>query len=491
MYAGTYVGVFKSTNGGANWSYRTSPEFITALAIDPQTPATIYAGLSSGGVYRSLNGGTNWMIASAGLGSIGSLERRIRSLAIDPQTPSTLYAATQAGVFKSTNGATNWSEARTGLNSWNVWSLAIDPQTNTTLYAGTAGGAALFRSTDGGASWSAFNTGLNTTGSDIAWSLAIDPHQPGKIYAGTGGKGVFEYSPVVAGASCLPLVDGMVAWWRAEGNTLDSVGMNHGTLAGASFAAGWAGQAFTFDGGNDGVLVGDTVALRPLTNLTIEGWIKTSGVSPSAMASFIAARSGLANEGYEFGVYPLPTGELRFTLNGGAGGADLFSTNGVADNAFHHVAATYDGVKLRIYRDGLLDGEKAAAVSINYTPGNPLWIGRRELTAIPGYFAGLIDELSIYERALTEIEIAAIHAAGNAAKCPVTIPPTLHIAALSAAVRLSWTTNATSYLLETNHNLSHPAGWGVLTSNYSVLYTNFVVTNTIGPATRFFRLRKL
>jgi hypothetical protein len=66
----------------------------------------------------------------------------------------------------------------------------------------------------------------------------------------------------------------------------------------------------------------------------------------------------------------------------------------------------------------------------------------------------------------------------------------LFIAALPGAVRLTWTTNATGYLLETNSALTLAANWGVLTSNYSVLNTNYAVTNAVGDATRFYRLHK-
>jgi hypothetical protein len=68
--------------------------------------------------------------------------------------------------------------------------------------------------------------------------------------------------------------------------------------------------------------------------------------------------------------------------------------------------------------------------------------------------------------------------------------PALNIAALPGAARLTWPTNATGYLLETNSLLTLPAGWGVLTSNYSVIETNYAVTNAIGGATRFYRLHK-
>ena len=274
--------------------------------------------------------------------------------------------------------------------------------------------------------------------------------------------------PVRTRADCTPAPDSSVAWWKAQGDAQDSAGPHHAVPSGATFAAGQVGQAFSFDGGNDGVSAVDAAALRPTTNLTIEGWIKTPGVSPSAQASFIVARSGSGTSGYELGVYPLPTGELRFTLNGGGGGADLFSTNGVTDNSFHHVAATYDGQKMRIYRDGVCEAEKLITNAISYSPGDSLWIGRREASAIPGHFLGLIDELSIYNRVLSASEISAIYAAGSDGKCN---SPKLNIAALPGAVRLTWSTNATGYLLETNSALTLPASWGLLTSNLTASST--------------------
>src|ERR1019366_4735212 len=99
------------------------------------------------------------------------------ALAIDPTTPSTLYAGTgyQAGtggggVYKSTDGGGTWSAVNgpTGLSGFVVDALAIDPSTPSTLYAGTgdpegAGtGNGVYKSTDGGGTWNAVNgpTGL-------------------------------------------------------------------------------------------------------------------------------------------------------------------------------------------------------------------------------------------------------------------------------------------------------------------------------------------
>ena len=160
--------------GGDAWAagkvwIRQGPEggIINALAIGPQSPATVYAGTQSGGVFKSTDGGTTWSAVNVGLTDL-----EVLSLATDPQSPATVYAGTQSGdVFKSTDGGTNWSGVNNGLTTFNVRSLAIDPQNPTTLYlcSDTTG---IFKSTNGGANWYAVNAGL--TSLDVM-SLAIAP----------------------------------------------------------------------------------------------------------------------------------------------------------------------------------------------------------------------------------------------------------------------------------------------------------------------------
>ena len=71
--------------------------------------------------------------------NIGLTDTRVYALAIDPATPATLYAGTGGGVFKSTNGGGEWRAFNTGLTNISVYALAIDPETPTILYAGTLG----------------------------------------------------------------------------------------------------------------------------------------------------------------------------------------------------------------------------------------------------------------------------------------------------------------------------------------------------------------
>jgi photosystem II stability/assembly factor-like uncharacterized protein len=84
-------------------------------------------------VFKSTDGGANWSAANKGLTATDIL-----ALAIDPETPTTLYAGTfTLGVFRSTNGGGSWSRLSTGLTAGVVNALVIDPKTPTTLYAGT------------------------------------------------------------------------------------------------------------------------------------------------------------------------------------------------------------------------------------------------------------------------------------------------------------------------------------------------------------------
>ncbi len=97
------------------------------------TPTTLYAGTRDGGVFKSTDGGGNWSAVNTGLG-----DTWVTSLAIDPMTPTTIYAGTENGVFKSIDGGESWNSINNGsLYLYKIKSLTIDSAMPTTLYAGT------------------------------------------------------------------------------------------------------------------------------------------------------------------------------------------------------------------------------------------------------------------------------------------------------------------------------------------------------------------
>src|SRR5207253_9749917 len=103
--------------------------------IDPQTASALYAATWGGGVFKSTDGGANWSNISSGLiDPYGVRVSAIAAMAINPQTPTTLYAGTTQGVFKSTDGGRSWSATRPGPGDTRA--LAIDADPPTTRYAG-------------------------------------------------------------------------------------------------------------------------------------------------------------------------------------------------------------------------------------------------------------------------------------------------------------------------------------------------------------------
>jgi hypothetical protein len=74
------------------------------------TPRTLYAGMDGDGVFKSMDGAGSWQAVNNGLTAGNDLRGHVWALAIDPTTPSTLYAGTcsEGGIFKSTGGAGSW-----------------------------------------------------------------------------------------------------------------------------------------------------------------------------------------------------------------------------------------------------------------------------------------------------------------------------------------------------------------------------------------------
>jgi photosystem II stability/assembly factor-like uncharacterized protein len=126
---------------------------VYAVALDPRDPATIYIGTGGGGVFKSTDGGASWQHASSGLTRIrvkgttpsGNIETftvtvGVTALAIDPARPTTIYAATdERGVFRSPDAGVSWHPFNAGLAASDIASLTVDA-TGRTLYAGTVAG---------------------------------------------------------------------------------------------------------------------------------------------------------------------------------------------------------------------------------------------------------------------------------------------------------------------------------------------------------------
>ncbi len=223
------------------------------------------------------------------------------------------------------------------------------------------------------------------------------------------------YSPLIVVLE--PIIDssltsGLVAYYPFNGNANDESGNgNNGTVNGATLVSdryGNLNSAYQFDGISSYISVPNSSSLQISGQITMSVWMKTSYTSNYSGVIF-KAEPVEPRHGYFLNVENnYANSEIIYT-NGSLLGA-VTSTHILTDDLWHHVAVTYDGNFIKIYFDGNLDNQ------INYTSGmqinnEPLLIGWDQNTYInPNRrFTGIIDDIRIYNRALSNEEIQLLY----------------------------------------------------------------------------------
>jgi hypothetical protein len=206
----------------------------------------------------------------------------------------------------------------------------------------------------------------------------------------------------------------LVAYWRFdEGNgatTADATGNGHsGTLAGPAWTAGRYGGALSFDGVDDYVEIAHNPNVNPTGAISLSAWIfiRQYTSNPS-----IVSKGNLGNFAESYALYIQPDGKLGFLLNrsGKSGGRTDLTGTEIQLNTWTHIAATYNGATMTLYKDGKQVGSVGHSGGIFVTP-NAVMIGKsdRAGTSIPtSYFNGQIDDVRLYNYALSAAEVAAL-----------------------------------------------------------------------------------
>ncbi|HOK76977.1 MAG TPA: immunoglobulin domain-containing protein, partial [Verrucomicrobiota bacterium] len=223
-------------------------------------------------------------------------------------------------------------------------------------------------------------------------------------------------------ADCTPPPSGAVAWWPAEGNAYDIAGSNHGTIVGdIGFVPGVAGQGMSF-AGTQYVVVPDSPPLRP-TSITIEGWFKL-GRNSGTMVLVSKA----------FGSQDANSVELWLENGRPAAGVNCFgapycghitSTMQLMAGQWCHLAFTFDDAahELSLYVNGIRTAMGYCDHKIQYDD-HPFLLGMdNDSGKLLWGFEGVMDEVTIYDRALSGQEIRAIHLARNYGKCRTACAP--------------------------------------------------------------------
>ena len=216
-----------------------------------------------------------------------------------------------------------------------------------------------------------------------------------------------------AGAASPPVGD----WRMNEGSGTilvdSSASGNNGTILGnPTWVAGQHGQAIRFDGTGDYATVPDSASLDISTAITMAAWVKPEAATTQ---NLIKKSTNGGTNGYELSLSALgaASSQRAFVRFNQATNGDTYRVNATTMYPSHgttwmHVAATYDGTTIRLYVNGVQEGQLAASIPI---PTNNLALGiGAQPDGLFGVLQGTMDDVLLYNTALTASEIAALAA---------------------------------------------------------------------------------
>jgi Leucine-rich repeat (LRR) protein len=306
----------------------------------------------------------------------------------------------------------------------------------------------------------------------------------------------------MAAASCSPTQSGLVGWWPGDGNANNVLGTNNGTLQGGATvdAVGVVGSAFNFDGTNNYVQVPDSAILKP-TNLTVEAWVRFTGLesagnAPAGVQYIVFKQNSRSGnfEGFSL-VKERVAGSDYFTFqvtSAAAVGVDVSSSTLISTGVWYHVAAVRGSNFIQLFVNGQLERQTNVAFAQDYGV-LPMYFGTTGQSFWDRKFKGTLDEVSLYSRALSSNEVAAIYAAGAEGKCKganIAVAPQSQSVVMGSnavfnvtatgfgALSHQWHFNGTNLTGATGTSLTVNSVQPTNAGNYTV-----VVTNTLGAAT--------
>ncbi|MFO0940978.1 MAG: LamG domain-containing protein [Pirellulales bacterium] len=296
--------------------------------------------------------------------------------------------------------------------------------------------------------------------------------------AGTTGNSILGNYIGVNGAAVKSTVSGLVSWYTGDNTANDAVGSNHGTLQnGANYnSGGYQRNGFALDGVDDYISVPDSPSLS-LTQLTLEAWVKLDSM-PALGEGAVIITKGITTTSENYGLYIVNvSGALELVFEGYNGSWRQYSTTGTSltIGEFHHVAATADGTTISLYVDGRLAKTLVQTVPLQPNSGQ-LQIG----SAQPSYtnrFSGVIDEVGIFNRALTAKEVQQISIGGTD---PVPNSDGIQISGGSTNNTIGGTAAGAGNVISGNSTNGIEIGGAATSSN--LVLGNFIGTNSTGSS---------
>ncbi len=285
-----------------------------------------------------------------------------------------------------------------------------------------------------------------------------------------------QVAGLYAAQSMAPVVsDGLVADYPFSGNAYDvTTYRNNASVSGAQLTDsrfGRANKAYRFDGLDDGITAGNSVQLNS-DYTTVGFWINVNEL-PAQGEAYLLSFGGWQ----ERWKISLPThGKMVWTTNNTSGISDMDAGDGneLQPGVWTYVAMVHDGAKDKIFIDGLLVAEKDVTGAMNSTT-HPLGMG---FNIIDGgsYFNGSLDDVQIYNIALTDQEIADLYAAQSEAPVETDLsPPT---APLNFVATVNFTDVSLSWLPSTDD--VGVVGYNLFQDSLKIMTTEEVKADVLG-----------
>ena len=316
----------------------------------------------------------------------------------------------------------------------------------------------------------------------------------------TSSNAVLTVNPV----NCTPTPSGIVGWWPLNGDWSDIIGGDTGIPTGpTNFAAGKVGLAMTFNGSSSTVHIPASsnlnVGIQP--GFTVEMWINPTSIASEQSllewndGSIFANHLTISTPGLGSGA-----GSVWGTLNDTNGNYYYLPSPAgkLTANTYQHVAWTYDkasGADI-IYLNGAIIAQTNFGSIVARTKPD-IYLGFRPAGPSAGlFYKGGMDEVSIYDRALTAAEVQTIYNAGSGGKCQAPAAPVIFAQPSSQSVveggnatftvgvagtipfSYQWEFNGTNLSGATDSTLTVSNAQPANAGDYSV-----VVSNTVGSAT--------
>ncbi|MEK6757731.1 MAG: LamG domain-containing protein, partial [Nanoarchaeota archaeon] len=204
----------------------------------------------------------------------------------------------------------------------------------------------------------------------------------------------------------LKIWNGLVSWWRFEGNAKDELGKNNGTVNGGAtmnLTGGIYGTgAYQFDGVNDVINVSHSQSINLSGSMTISLWFNANKLNNFMGFAGKTYNDGNNYIGYGF-YYRTNTQTIRFFVN-----KDIILSSSpifTATNSWHHLVGTFNGTNAVLYLDNVASAP-SATTSLT-TNNQSLYIGNYGSPG--GFFNGSIDEIMIFNRSLNSSEVQEIY----------------------------------------------------------------------------------